>query len=97
MDVYKQILKIGISKKKADQVMELINSLPITIGEGITYTNVSIVNGHVIVQRNDWITHNVKCDLCGNEWIAMYPLGLPKLQCPECSKLTGFKVIEKHC
>jgi formate dehydrogenase maturation protein FdhE len=33
----------------------------------------------------------VKCNLCTYEWIAVRPLGLTELECPNCENITGFE------
>jgi hypothetical protein len=33
----------------------------------------------------------VKCDLCGKEWVAVRPEGVDKLQCPSCNNTVFFE------
>ena len=40
-----------------------------------------------------WSTGLVKCDLCGHEWIAVFPSGLDRLECPHCQNLAGFDML----
>ena len=36
----------------------------------------------------------VKCDLCGHSWVAVRPLGLHKLECPNCLGMVYFENID---
>ena len=36
---------------------------------------------------------NVKCDLCGKEWLAVRPEGIIKLECPNCHNNVNFENI----
>lgn len=38
-------------------------------------------------------TSNVKCDLCGHSWVAVRPLGVEKLECPNCGNMVNFENI----
>jgi hypothetical protein len=33
----------------------------------------------------------VKCDVCNYSWVAVRPLGLTKLECPQCGGLCSFE------
>ena len=35
----------------------------------------------------------VRCDLCSYEWIAVRPVGLDKLECPNCGNVSYFENI----
>lgn len=36
----------------------------------------------------------VQCDLCNHKWVAVRPIGLTKLECPNCNNLTHFENIQ---
>lgn len=36
---------------------------------------------------------NVKCDICGYQWVAVRPEGLTKLECPNCGNMVQFENI----
>lgn len=40
-----------------------------------------------------WIKNNVQCDICENEWYALYIEGTPQLQCPKCKQMAYHKVL----
>lgn len=42
-----------------------------------------------INDRHAWST--VKCDLCGKSWIAVRPVGVIELECPNCKNMTHFE------
>ena len=36
----------------------------------------------------------VCCDLCGYKWAAVRPMGIEKLECPNCSNMVYFEDID---
>lgn len=36
----------------------------------------------------------VECDLCSHQWVAVRPLGLEKLECPNCGNMVYFENIK---
>ena len=38
----------------------------------------------------EWCSTGIKCDLCGNEWIAVHHVYTQKLECPKCGNMTIF-------
>ncbi len=40
-----------------------------------------------------WTRNTVKCDICENEWRALYIEGMPQLQCPNCKQMAYPEVI----
>lgn len=40
-----------------------------------------------------WESSKVKCDLCGATWIAVRPVGLTVLECPNCENLGTFETL----
>lgn len=47
--------------------------------------------GQQIIDKHEY--SNVKCDLCSHEWVAVRPLGLEKLECPNCANIVYFENI----
>ena len=43
--------------------------------------------------KEGWIGGNVKCDLCGQEWLAVYHESSDKLECPHCKQMNYFEPI----
>jgi hypothetical protein len=41
-----------------------------------------------------WKTARVECQICKEEWIADYPEGTQKLECPNCRNMTEIIIIE---
>lgn len=41
-----------------------------------------------------WEASLVRCDLCSHEWVAVRPLGLEKLECPNCENMVYFENVE---
>lgn len=39
------------------------------------------------MDNEKWCTAPVECPLCTREWVAVYPQGTPKLECPTCGNL----------
>ena len=37
-----------------------------------------------------WTFGNVKCDLCGHIWVAVYCIYSEKLECPNCHNMTNY-------
>lgn len=42
-----------------------------------------------------WTHNTVKCDLCGYEWVAVYPEKLYRLECTNCNNMVMFETKEK--
>jgi len=49
-DIYQELRTIGLTHDQCSEVMDLINTLPIQILEGITDTKVSILDGIIKVE-----------------------------------------------
>ena len=49
-----------------------------------------------IVELNEkgWLGNKVQCDLCGNEWVAVYHEDCDKLECPNCNNISHFETID---
>lgn len=41
-----------------------------------------------------WLAEKVKCDLCGNEWVAVYHISSEKLECTNCGHMSMFETLE---
>lgn len=52
-DIYQELRHIGLTHDQCDNVMDLIDTLPIHIKEGINNTKVSISNGVITVEPNN--------------------------------------------
>lgn len=37
-----------------------------------------------------WAGGSVKCMICNHIWIAVYPDGIPKIECPNCGNMVSF-------
>lgn len=35
-------------------------------------------------EEGEWVTAEMECVICGHEWVAVYPVCAPKLECSEC-------------
>lgn len=46
-----------------------------------------------IIKNDPHEASMVKCDICGNTWMAVRPAGLVKLQCPNCLNMCSFENI----
>ena len=44
-----------------------------------------------LIEHDPHEVSSVKCDLCGKEWVAVRPLGLIKLECPNCKNMVQFE------
>jgi hypothetical protein len=44
----------------------------------------------------EWISENVKCDLCSHKWIAVYHCDSDKLECPNCENMVYFEGINNQ-
>lgn len=53
----------------------------------------SIVHFPTLQERSPHITGMARCLACKHEWIAVAPVGVYELQCPEC---TGWKGVFKN-
>ena len=42
-------------------------------------------------QETGWVGDKVKCDLCSNEWIAVYHEDSEKLECPNCGNMANYE------
>ena len=40
-----------------------------------------------------WTGSNVKCDLCGNEWLAVFDANCEKLECINCDNMVNYELI----
>lgn len=43
--------------------------------------------------KKEWIGSRVKCGLCNHEWISVFCIDTPKLECPNCKYLTHYKIL----
>jgi len=43
-----------------------------------------------------WIASEVKCDLCGHEWVASFLHGTERLECPNCENIVEYEIIEDN-
>lgn len=43
------------------------------------------------VKKDPHEVSTVKCDLCDNQWVAVRPVGVDKLQCPFCMNMVYFE------
>ena len=41
-----------------------------------------------------WLGQQVKCDLCGHEWTAVYHESSDRIECPECGHMSMFETID---
>ena len=46
------------------------------------------------MKQEKYEVSQVKCDLCGYEWVAVRPLGLEKLECSNCENMVYFENIK---
>ena len=51
-DIYQELRFIGLTHDQCSDVMDLIDTLPIHIKEGINNTKVSVSNGIITVESN---------------------------------------------
>jgi ribosomal protein S27E len=42
-----------------------------------------------------WIGGRIKCDVCSNEWLAVYHNTSEKLECPNCENMVTYELIEE--
>lgn len=42
-----------------------------------------------------WVTAHVECLICTHRWVAVYPLGLTRLQCPNCNNFSEVEIIQQ--
>lgn len=45
-------------------------------------------------EEKGWSGGKVACDLCGEEWIAVYPAQIERLECPNCGNMVHYEEIE---
>ena len=48
--------------------------------------------GKKVVQLDEYRPHQqgyVACMACGKDWVAVWPVGVTALECPECGKMEG--------
>ena len=55
--------------------------------DGIVLDAENIINA----QKDPHEASKVKCDVCNYGWVAVRPLGLTKLECPQCGGLCSFE------
>lgn len=41
-----------------------------------------------------WETEYVECDTCTHRWKAAYPVSILTLECPNCSNMVTFSVVD---
>jgi len=46
-----------------------------------------------IQESISWDGSRVQCDLCSHIWIAVYPLNIDKLECPNCHNMVNYEII----
>ena len=51
-DIYQELRVIGLTHDQCSDVMDLIDTLPIHIKDGINHTKVSVSNGIITVEPN---------------------------------------------
>lgn len=42
----------------------------------------------------NWTTALVACLVCAHRWVAVYPIGLTRLQCPNCANFSEVEIIQ---
>ena len=52
-DIYQELRVIGLTHDQCSDVMDLIDTLPIHIKDGINHTKVSVSNGIITVEPNN--------------------------------------------
>lgn len=40
-----------------------------------------------------WSGERIQCDLCNYIWIAVFPTGIEKIECPNCRHLVTYEII----
>lgn len=44
----------------------------------------------------NWTNEIVKCDLCTNEWNAVYETSCDHLECPNCGNMVYFEIVDDN-
>jgi hypothetical protein len=39
----------------------------------------------------EWNANQIKCDLCGHNWLGVYPEDIDRLECPNCNNMVMFE------
>lgn len=47
-------------------------------------------------KERGWISAEVKCPLCGFEWLAVYHINCDRLECDQCKNMVEFEIITQH-
>jgi hypothetical protein len=48
--------------------------------------------------KDKWEGEYVQCDLCNYKWVAVFPAGIEKIECPNCHNLVNYEIItEDEC
>lgn len=57
------------------------------------YLDINVIEHvkEIVEDPHEW--SKVSCDLCGNSWVAVRPVGVEKLECPNCHNLSQFENI----
>lgn len=46
------------------------------------------------IEETGWIGAKVECDVCRNQWIAVYHESCEQLECNNCEAMVNFELIE---
>jgi hypothetical protein len=50
-------------------------------------------NDYRTLDGKAWIKNLVECDICENQWNALYLEQTPQLQCPNCKQMADYKIL----
>ena len=45
-------------------------------------------------EPEQWTASKVECDLCTTQWVAVWEVNTPRLECPNCSNMVTITIIE---
>lgn len=77
-----------------EKKMEILNGV-YKSEHGLSWNELTQLLNELIelCKEQKWEVSQVKCDMCGNEWTAVRPLGTEKLECNKCGNVTIFEII----
>jgi hypothetical protein len=75
--------------KEAQQLKDFANWLQSST-EHLNHDFRDLVDEY-LTNKDQHEVSKVKCDVCSYSWVAVRPLGLTKLECPNCGRLCSFE------
>jgi len=49
----------------------------------------------LVANKKEWLSNSIKCDLCGNSWVAVYHISSTRLECPNCRNMVMFEITKQ--